>query len=122
VCRDQCVHPLSFFCFCAFTPPLSLPFDATGPLSVLSSPPPPRCCLLFVYSQSAPPSIVAFTSALDGTPTLAAQALLHQYYPASHGTLVGAHDLFMKWHARRNLPIVVLLLHLCFILYAQSFF
>jgi hypothetical protein len=62
-----------FFCFCALALPFSLPFDATGPLSVLSSPPPHRCRHLFAYSQSEPLSIVVFTSALDDTPTLAAQ-------------------------------------------------
>jgi hypothetical protein len=61
-----------------------------------------------VFSLSAPPSLVIFTSTLDDTLTLAAQALLHQYYRASHGSmmvlLVGADDLFMTWHACRNLP------------------
>jgi hypothetical protein len=67
------VFPSFFFVFCALALALSLPFDATGPLSaVQSSPPPPRCRPLFVYSQSAPP-IVVFTSVLDYTPTLAAQ-------------------------------------------------
>ena len=40
---------------------------------------------LSMYSQSAPPSIVVFTSALDGTLTLVAQVSLYQCYPASHG-------------------------------------
>jgi hypothetical protein len=55
--------PLFLFLFlCARSP--SLPFDALGPLSVMSSPPPPpRCRPPFVYSQSEPPSIVVFTSA-----------------------------------------------------------
>ena len=38
---------------------------------------------LSVFSLSAPPLLMACTSAQDGTPTLAAQARLHKYYPGS---------------------------------------
>jgi hypothetical protein len=34
---NNSVFPSFFSCFCALSFPLSLPFDATGPLSVLSS-------------------------------------------------------------------------------------
>jgi hypothetical protein len=84
--RRQVCSPLSFFVSVrSLSLLLSLPFDAAARLSGLSLPP-PRRRPLSVFSLSAPPSLVVFTSALDDTLTLSA-------------LIVGAHGLFMTCHA-----------------------
>jgi len=95
------VFPSFFSSLCALVPPFSSPFDATGPLSVtvLSSPPPPRCRPLFVNSQSALLLLGPLRpSALDDTPTLAAQVLPYQYHSLMK-FLDGSHYLCIAWHS-----------------------